>query len=157
MAISFYSNTKDSLSFDEFLCLTKEKIKFGNEDSLLQCNELLLKLSNNKTFFIDFLNSQLKDNFKDKDFQISGDFFYSQRYSELLSQHRKLFLDILIFNIHHFINGFGERYLKPLIWFVLSIILFAFPLLPNKDFISTSSTPLFLIKDFDQKNNTLNK
>lgn len=63
MAISFYSNTKDSLSFDEFLCLTKEKIKFGNEDSLLQCNELLLKLSNNKTFFIDFLNSQLKDNF----------------------------------------------------------------------------------------------
>ncbi len=148
-------------SFNVHFCIADEKKIYEEFDNFLKIKDSQVSKLNKKKLEIslDSLSSsysQLKDNFKDKDFQISGDFFYSQRYSELLSQHRKLFLDILIFNIHHFINGFGERYLKPLIWFVLSIILFAFPLLPNKDFISTSSTPLFLIKDFDQKNNTLN-
>lgn len=100
--------------------------------------------------------SQLKDNFKDKDFQISGDFFYSQRYTELLSQHKKNIWDYFILNIHHFTNGFGESYIKPLVWFVLIIIFFSLPLCSNKDFISTSSTPLFLVKDFNEKDNSLN-
>lgn len=148
-------------SFNVHFCIADEKIIYKEFDNFLKIKDKKKFESNKKKLEIslDSLSSsysQLKDNFKDKDFQISGDFFYSQRYTELLSQHRKLPIDLLIFNIHHFINGFGERYLKPLIWFVLTIILFTFPLNPNKDFISTSATPLFLIKDFDQNNNTLN-
>ncbi|MDN5063329.1 pentapeptide repeat-containing protein [Aliarcobacter butzleri] len=99
--------------------------------------------------------SQLKDNFKDKDFQISGDFFYSQRYTELLSQHKKNLLDLVIFNIHHFTNGFGERYFRPLVWFMVTIFLFSLPLKQNKDFISTSSTPLFLIEGLKDNQKSL--
>lgn len=148
-------------SFNVHFCIADEIIIYKEFDNFLRIKDKKTFERNKKKLEIslDSLSSsysQLKDNFRDKDFQISGDFFYSQRYSELLSQHRKLFLDILVFNIHHFISGFGERYLKPLIWFVLTIILFTFSLVPNKDFISTSSTPLFLIQDFDQKNNILN-
>ncbi len=138
-------------SFNVHFCIADEKIIYKQFDVFLKTKDKKLLESNKKKLQIslDSLSSsysQLKDNFKDKDFQISGDFFYSQRYTELLSQHRKLFLDILLFNIHHFINGFGERYLKPLIWFIFTILLFSLPLIPNKDYISSSSTPLFLIK-----------
>ncbi|MCT7909135.1 pentapeptide repeat-containing protein [Arcobacter lacus] len=121
--------------------------------------DIFIKEKKKLQISLDSLSSsynQLKDNFKDKDFQISGDFFYSQRYTELLSQHKKNFWDLLIFNIHHFTNGFGERYFRPLALFILTICLFIFPLNPNEDYISTSSTPLFLIKDFNEKDNSLN-
>jgi uncharacterized protein YjbI with pentapeptide repeats len=121
--------------------------------------DIFLKEKKKLQISLDSLSSsysQLKDNFKDKDFQISGDFFYSQRYTELLSQHKKNFWDLLIFNIHHFTNGFGEKYLRPLIWFISTILIFSFFLIPNKHFISTSSTPLFLIENIDKKGNSLN-
>jgi hypothetical protein len=92
--------------------------------------------------------SQLKDNFKEKDFQVSGDFFYSQRYTEVLSSYKRGFLDLLIYEIHHVTNGFGESYLKPFFWFMAILVGFASLNLiqPNIDYISTSSTPYFLVK-----------
>lgn len=120
-----------------------------NKFQEIKNKDIFIKEKKKLEISLDSLSSsynQLKDNFKDKDFQISGDFFYSQRYTELLSQHKKDFWDLLIFNIHHFTNGFGEKYFRPLIWFIFTILLFSLPLTPNKDFVSTSSTPLFLIK-----------
>lgn len=148
-------------SFNVHFCIADEKIIYKEFDNFLKIKDKKKFESNKKKLEIslDSLSSsysQLKDNFKDKDFQISGDFFYSQRYTELLSQHRKLPIDLLIFNIHHFINGFGERYLKPLIWFISTILIFSLPLTPNKHFISTSSTPLFLIENIGEKRDSLN-
>jgi len=142
-------------------CIADEKLIYDELDNFLKLKdkEELKRQKEKLQILLDSLSSsysQLKDNFKDKDFQISGDFFYSQRYTELLSQHKKSFSDILIFNIHHFTNSFGESYIKPLIWFALTIILFSLPLCSNKDFISTSSTPLFLVKDFNEEDNSLN-
>lgn len=91
--------------------------------------------------------SQLKENFTETDFQVSGDFFYSQRYTEILAHHKRNYFDLLIYNVHQFTNGFGESYIKPFIWFVLTLVLFVFPCTPNQDYVSTSATPLFLIKD----------
>jgi uncharacterized protein YjbI with pentapeptide repeats len=146
-------------SFNVHFSIADEKRIYEKFNNLLEIKDFQTFESNKKILQIslDSLSSsysQLKDNFKDKDFQISGDFFYSQRYTELLSQHKKDFWDLLIFNIHHFTNGFGEKYFRPLVWFIFTILLFSLPLIPNKDFISTSSTPLFLIKTVENDSNS---
>ena len=130
-------------SFNVHSCIADERKVYKHLDRYEHKKETLQKT-------LDSLSSsygQLKDNFKDKDFQTSGNFFYSQRYTEILSYHKKNFMDLMMYNIHQFTNGFGESYLKPLIWFVLTFILFAIPFIPNQDYVSTSATPLFLIKD----------
>lgn len=146
-------------SFNVHFCIADEKdiytyleaySKIKNKNSLEYDKEILQKT-------LDSLSSsysQLKDNFKDKDFQVSGDFFYAQRYTEILANSKRSFNDLMMYNIHQFTNGFGESYMKPLIWFVLTIVVFSFPFLftPNKDYISTYSTPLFLIKDANTDN-----
>ena len=144
-------------SFNVHFCIADEKdiythlenhSKIKNKNSLEHNKETLQKT-------LDSLSSsysQLKDNFKDTDFQISGDFFYSQRYTEILANSKKSFNDWMMYNFHQFTNGFGESYMKPLIWFVLVIVSFAFPFTLNKDYISTSATPLFLIKDANTSN-----
>jgi len=146
-------------SFNVHFCIADEKdiythleahSKIKNKNSLEHNKETLQKT-------LDSLSSsysQLKDNFKDRDFQVSGDFFYAQRYTEILANSKRSFNDLMMYNIHQFTNGFGESYMKPLIWFVLTIVVFSFPFLftPNKDYISTYSTPLFLIKDANTSN-----
>jgi len=98
--------------------------------------------------------SQLKNNFKDKDFQLAGDFFYSQRYTELLVGYKgtkKSVIDMYLYNIHHFTNGFGESFLRPMVWFSMTlgifILLYSMFAKANIDYISTPDTPLFLIED----------
>lgn len=126
----------------------------------LEIYKKLVKLSNQEVNFkiqqnilqetLDSLSStyaQLKDNFQDKDFQSSGNFFYSQRYTEILASHKKGFIELQMLHIHHLTNGFGEIYMKSLFWFLITLVLFAIPLKPNIDYISTYATPLFFIQD----------
>jgi len=150
-------NQNNKKSFNIHFCIADEKdiythleshSKIKNKNSLEHNKEALQKT-------LDSLSSsysQLKDNFKDIDFQVSGDFFYAQRYTEILANSKRSFNDWMMYNIHQFTNGFGESYMKPLIWFVLTIMVFSFPFTPNKDYISTYSTPLFLIKDANTSN-----
>lgn len=139
-------------SFNVHYSIADEKKIYNELDQLLKVKDKKFFKKQRETIQIslDSLSSsysQLKDNFREKDFQISGDFFYSQRYSEMLARHKKPITDWMVFNVHHFTNGFGESYLKPLLWFLLTIILFALPLKPNEDYISTSATPYFLVKN----------
>lgn len=99
---------------------------------------------------------QLKINFeKHGDYQSAGDFYYSQRYCEMINFggiFNKQFLQTLILGVHYFINGFGERWLRAFVWFLLTIFGFAFLYTPNEDFISTKSTPehfFYAYKDDD--------
>lgn len=107
---------------------------------------------------LDSLSSsyaQLKENFKDKDFQASGNFFYSQRYTEILSSNKKSIFELLMLHIHHSTNGFGEIYMKPFFLFIFTIAFFAIPFLkPNIDYTSTYATPLFLIQDANLSDKT---
>lgn len=132
-----YAIADEKEIYEKLSELPKQKINFKVQQNILQ--ETLDSLSASY--------AQLKENFKDKDFQASGDFFYSQRYTEILSSHKKGFIELQMLHIHHFTNGFGEIYMKPLLWFVFTLVLFAIPLVPNRDYTSTYSTPLFLIQD----------
>ncbi len=53
-------------------------------------------------------------------------------------------------NIHMVVNGFGERFMKPLIWFIVIIVSFSFFLEMEEDYASTCSTPSFLINDINK-------
>ncbi|WP_345980963.1 hypothetical protein [Sulfurimonas sp. HSL3-2] len=146
--------------FNTHYCIADERYIYEKLDEFLKIKDktTLEKQREIIQMSLDSLSSsysQLKDNFQDKDFQSAGDFFYSQRYSEMLSSHKKSLIDVTIFNIHHFTNGFGESYMKPFLWFVLTIIFFALPLQPNHDYVSTSATPLFLIKDMNISDNNI--
>lgn len=158
---SIFSIEKNLKVLNVHYGIADEKLIYKELDKFqeIKNKDIFIKEKKKLQISLDSLSSsysQLKDNFKDKDFQISGDYFYSQRYTELLSQHKKNFWDLLIFNIHHFTNGFGERYFRPLLWFISIILIFSLPLTPNKHFISTSSTPLFLIENVDEKRDSLN-
>lgn len=96
---------------------------------------------------------QLKINFQtNEDYQIAGDFYYSQRYLEIIPLETKdgKILQWVLLNTHHWINGFGERWLRPILWSGLSILIFMFLNTPNKDYISTPSTPVFLLQGYNQ-------
>ena len=151
IAILKYENSN---SFNVHCCIADEENIYKSLDTHTKIKDKLLFQRNKEVLrrTLDSLSSsysQLKDNFKDKDFQLSGNFFYAQRYTEILSKSTNLTIDWMMFNIHQFTNGFGESYLKPLTWFISTLFIFALPLIsmPNKDYISTSATPLFLIKD----------
>lgn len=84
---------------------------------------------------------------KHGNWQLAGEFYYSQRYCEIVTQ-----VDVIqklqpfILGVHHVINGFGERWLRALIWFVFTILLFAgFGAIPNQDYVSTKSTPEYFL------------
>jgi hypothetical protein len=61
MAITFENNTKEQISFDEFVLKVTNTIKKNDVASLVDCVELLQMLSNNETFLIDYLNAGLKN------------------------------------------------------------------------------------------------
>jgi hypothetical protein len=60
MAYTYRSNTKESITLEEFIDTLNNTISFGDEESLLDCVEPLFKISNNATFFTEYLNKQLK-------------------------------------------------------------------------------------------------
>ncbi len=93
---------------------------------------------------------QLKVNFEQHgDYQTAGDFYYSQRYCEMIGfsdAHGKQLSQISLISLQHWINGFGERWFRALIWFLVTLLGFAFFVYePNKDFISTKSTPEYFL------------
>lgn len=101
---------------------------------------------------------QLKINFqKNEDYQMAGDFYYSQRYIEitLIGTYYETFSQWLLLNMHHWINGFGERWVRPIIWMGLTIWIFMSINTPNKDYISTPSTPVFLLQGYNQQTGKL--
>lgn len=59
MALSFSIQSDEEISFDDFINTVTNKIKKKDEASLLSCSDVLLKLANNKQFFLDFLNTNL--------------------------------------------------------------------------------------------------
>jgi uncharacterized protein YjbI with pentapeptide repeats len=85
---------------------------------------------------------------KHGDWQLAGEFYYSQRYCEVISQMYffKGQLQHMLLNVHHVVNGFGERWLRALVWVCLTLGLFAlFGGEPNRDYVSTKSTPEYLL------------
>jgi hypothetical protein len=106
---------------------------------------------------------QLRVNFeKHGDYQIAGEFYYSQRYTELLTFGSKFIHSYWQWNllsIHHVVNGFGERWVRALSWFFITWVGFAFFTQPNLDFISSKSTPEYFLHaytDNSDKNLTYN-
>lgn len=100
---------------------------------------------------------QLKNNFdKHGDYQTAGDFYYSQRYCEAVNfggTFRRQFAQTIILWIHYSINGFGERWLRAFIWFLVTLLGFAFLYMPNEDFISTKSTPEYFLNAYHKDGN----
>ena len=103
------------------------------------------------------LYQQLKVNFEKNDYQKAGDFFYAQRYTEILSGHRKaLVTERPLLKIHYTVNGFGERFLKPLIWLFVILAFVAFWQKGSLDhyFLPTEKTPAALLcKENEAKEN----
>jgi hypothetical protein len=96
---------------------------------------------------------QLKINFQtNEDYQTAGDFYYSQRYIEIIPLETKdgKILQWFLLNTHHWVNGFGERWLRPLFWIAITILIFMGINTPNRDYVSTPSTPVFLLEAFNQ-------
>lgn len=85
---------------------------------------------------------------KHGDWQLAGEFYYSQRYCEVISQMNffKGQLQHMLLNVHHVVNGFGERWLRALVWVCVTLGIFAlFGGEPNRDYVSTKSTPEYLL------------
>ncbi len=62
MALSLYHNSIQTLDLNEFILNIDSKIKSVYDiDGLLNCSTDLRCLANNKTFFIDYLNSELSN------------------------------------------------------------------------------------------------
>lgn len=93
------------------------------------------------------LYRQLKENFDKSDFQTAGNFFYAQRYIEMISTtYKKSWTESWVLNIHYMVNGFGERFIRPLVLLILTIVVFSMmPFKANLDYISTQNTPKFLL------------
>lgn len=99
-------------------------------------------------FNLSELYRQLKTNMDKSDFQTAGIFFYAQRYIEMISTtYKKSWTESWVLNVHYMVNGFGERFMRPLILLITTVVLFAlFPFKANKEYFATNSTPMFLLQ-----------
>jgi len=153
-------STKVSALLPNTTNIHKEKLKkhisIADEHKIFNQLESVNNL--NKTEMIKFQKtllsleasySQLQNNFKEKDFQVSGDFFYTKRYIQLVNPVEKSLVEFHLLLIHHLTNGFGERFVKPFIWlfmtFFIFTVIFTFILKPNQHYIATPNTPLYLV------------
>lgn len=92
---------------------------------------------------------QLRTNFeKNNNYQVAGEFYFSQKHVELalfdVKDKTKSIIQQMLFSALHWINGFGERWLRPIVWFLITSIIFAFLFKPNDDYSVTGETPEFL-------------
>jgi hypothetical protein len=93
---------------------------------------------------INSIYNDLKVNFKNSsNLQLSGDFHYSHNYNKIILGER--FFDTFALKVSYIINGFGERFMKSIISIVVIFTFLVFYLNPNSDYISTPSTPPFLL------------
>lgn len=103
-------------------------------------------------FNLTELYKQFKESFEKSDFQTAGNFFYSQRYIEMIStSNKKSWSESWLLNVHYFVNGFGERFFRPLIFLCITLIVFMFILNPKEDYIATVTTPLIFIENNDKE------
>lgn len=105
---------------------------------------------------------QLRTNFeKNNNYQAAGEFYFSQKHVELaqfdFEDKTKSATQQLLFGALHWINGFGERWVRSIIWFLLTIVLFAFLFTPDSDYSVTGETPQFLTNSTDFKEETHRK
>ena len=105
MALSFYSNTNEIVSLDEFIEEVNQRIKLGDEESLLSCTDILFKLANNTKFLADFINKSLSENYNV--FQENNN--YSEHYAKTLNNWRNNFNSSLN-DIKN--NGFDDRFIR---------------------------------------------
>lgn len=103
---------------------------------------------------------QLRVNFeKHGDYQLAGEFYYSQRYTELLTFGSRFYPSFWQWNllgIHHIVNGFGERWIRAMSWFFITWIGFAYIAQPNLGFTSSKSTPEYFLYAYDMNNSNDN-
>lgn len=125
-------------SLNHHICLADDNIKHEDTEQQKENFQSLRELYR-----------QLRINHeKHGDWQLAGEFYYSQRYCEVISQMNffKGQLQHMLLNVHHVVNGFGERWLRALVWVCVTLGLFAwFGAEPNRDYISTKSTPEYLL------------
>lgn len=158
--------TKDEVLMNDKLIQFQHKSK-NDKNYILQRDQL-----QQSYFSMIELYKQLKENFGKSDFQAAGNFFYSQRYIEMISvTNKKSFLESWVLNTHYFVNGFGERFIRPLVLLIATVVLFAWipsliiplcfqtdwlkayllrPFEVNRDYVATSSTPLFLLEGYER-------
>ncbi|WP_373032792.1 pentapeptide repeat-containing protein [Sulfurovum sp.] len=92
----------------------------------------------------------LTKNFENtKDIQTAGNFFYSLRYTQIVSGQRDI-IEMSILYFHYAVNGFGERFIRPLIWFMLTLFIVSISLKPNTHYIPTENTPYFLLQGYKE-------
>jgi|GEM_PF-1220612 len=131
------------------ISILDEKKFFEYKDQIKNENKQYAILQNIREVY-----KELKINFeKNADYQLGGEFFYSQRLLELSTNFKMLdgFHQVIMY-IHHFVNGFGERPMRALVSFLIcSFFIFPFLTKPNIDYISTHNTPEFLLKVYNSK------
>lgn len=137
----FHICTADEyMIFQQFEKLNKSNQDFMEQKKALQRTGQLL--SN--------LYQQLKKNFESKkEIQQAGEFFFSERYVEILSGKKDIFETAILY-FHYAVNGFGERFIRPVFWFIVLTFFVSVITTPNIDYISTEATPQFLLKDFNK-------
>jgi len=149
LAYLLQSLVSSNLSLNTHICVY---------DEIKQTNPMDFDQQKNFNSSIREVYRQLKINFQNnEDYQTAGDFYYSQRYFEIIHIETKdgKTLQWYLLNIHHWVNGFGERWLRPVMWIFLTVTLFMFMSTPNKDYISTPSTPIFLLQGYNQQTGKL--
>jgi len=132
-------------------------IAFNKHISIYDENKLSSNINENRETLKSVSETYrlLRSNFGKTDYQIAGDFFYSQRFIQLSLKSKKY--DHIIYTLHYYINGFGENFLRPLIVFCLIIVSFMGFYVENKDFIATDNTPSFLLVKKDTNETLHNK
>jgi len=142
--IYLFLNRKKDLLLGMHICSYDEELLF---------NELKNNSSNNYKLYESYKNLQslyeeFAINLKKTDSNLYKEFIYTIRHTKTLLPYNYFFdtFNFLIDHLHNIINGFGQRWFRPLIWFFLTIFIFSFIFnKPNIDYISTPNTPSFLI------------
>lgn len=138
---------KSFLGWNKRFCM-----HFATADEKLAFQEKDPELFSKNINLLREIYRQLRTNLeKNNDFQKAGEFYFSQRHIETtlldFEDTTKSGMQQLLMNSLHWINGFGERWVRSFVWFFLTIIIFSFVFIPNKDFIATPETPPFLLQN----------
>jgi len=134
-------------TYDEYYLF--ENLKKKKESTKL--NESYKNLQN--------LYEELSKNLKQHDKELSNEFIYSMKHTKAILREKTydIFNNLLDF-LHNFINGFGQRWIRPLFLFITTIfifsLIFTYKITPNEYYISTYNTPSFLIGENCEFNKT---
>ncbi len=150
----FFKKIYFRFSDKDHICTYDEIILYKKIDENIQRSKKAFK---NTFVSLSELYKNLQINFESRgDFQKGGDFFYSRRYAELISlQNKNKMLERSVLIFHFTVNGFGEKFARPLFSLVILLVISTFIVKPTDDeyikqnFEATPATPLFLLDDFN--------